>query len=106
MSVSTPLSAGAGTTRAFTSRWRLRSNPISLVLGAIVLLVGAGAGLRMNTSLPIAAAVIAFVPIILGLQMAYAWEAAVVLRAGRGLGRPSRKSQHLLTSLASGAKTT
>lgn len=83
MSISTPLSAGAGTTRALTSRSRLRANPISLVLGAIVLLVGVGAGLRMNTPLPIAAGVIAFVLIILGLQMAYAWEAAVVLRAGR-----------------------
>lgn len=83
MSVSTPLSGGAGTIRAFTSRSRLRANPISLVLGVIVLLVGVGAGLRMNTPLPIAAGAIAFILIILGLQMAYAWEAAVVLRAGR-----------------------
>jgi len=83
MSTSTSLSAGEGTTRASTSRSRLRTNPISLLLGAIVLLAGVGAGVRMNTQLPIAVGAVAFILIVLGLQMAYAWEAAVVLRAGR-----------------------
>jgi regulator of protease activity HflC (stomatin/prohibitin superfamily) len=69
--------------RGFGSRSRVRANPIALVLGVIALLVGIEAGQRMNTPLPIAAGTIALVLIILGLQMAYAWEAAVVLRAGR-----------------------
>ncbi|MFY9662813.1 MAG: SPFH domain-containing protein, partial [Candidatus Cybelea sp.] len=67
----------------FGSRSRVRVNPISLVLGMIALLVGIEAGQRMNSPIPIAAGTIALVLVILGLQMAYAWEAAVVLRAGR-----------------------
>jgi regulator of protease activity HflC (stomatin/prohibitin superfamily) len=62
---------------------RVRTNAISQIIGIIVILAGVAAGLRTDMRLAIALAVIAYALIILGLQMAYAWESAVVLRAGK-----------------------
>lgn len=62
---------------------RLRVNPIALVLGTVVLLAGIEAGRALGNVAFIAAGVILFLVIILGLQMAYPWESAVVLRAGK-----------------------
>jgi regulator of protease activity HflC (stomatin/prohibitin superfamily) len=62
---------------------RIRTNSISQIIGIIVILVGIAVGLRTDTRVAIAIAVIAYALIVLSLQMAYAWESAVVLRAGR-----------------------
>jgi regulator of protease activity HflC (stomatin/prohibitin superfamily) len=71
----------AGT--SFNASSRLRVNPISLVLGIGVLLAGIEASRLLDTMAFTVAGVILLVVIVLGLQMAYPWESAVVLRAGK-----------------------
>ncbi|HLY03592.1 MAG TPA: slipin family protein [Candidatus Cybelea sp.] len=58
-------------------------NAIALVLGIIVLLAGIRTGQSLNNVAPIVAGVILFLVIVLGMQMAYPWESAIVLRAGK-----------------------
>jgi regulator of protease activity HflC (stomatin/prohibitin superfamily) len=67
----------------FNASSKVRVNPISLVLGIVLLLAGIEAGRLFNNVAFIAAGVLLLVVILLGLQMAYPWEAAVVLRAGK-----------------------
>jgi regulator of protease activity HflC (stomatin/prohibitin superfamily) len=68
---------------SFNASSRLRVNPISLVLGIGVLLAGIEASRLLDTMAFTVAGVILLVVIVLGLQMAYPWESAVVLRAGK-----------------------
>ncbi len=68
---------------AFNASSKVRVNPISLVLGVIVLLAGIEAGRSLNNVWFIVAGAALFALIALALQMAYPWESAVVLRAGK-----------------------
>jgi regulator of protease activity HflC (stomatin/prohibitin superfamily) len=78
----TPPSMTRGST-SFNASSRVRVNPISLVLGIIVLLAGIEATRALGNVVFIVAGVILFAAIAVGLQMAYPWESAVVLRAGK-----------------------
>ena len=82
MSASLPPSVlRAGT--SFNASSRLRANPIALVLGIVVLLAGIEAARLLDNVAFVAAGAILFAVIVVGLQMAYPWESAVVLRAGK-----------------------
>ncbi|MBV9719355.1 MAG: slipin family protein [Candidatus Eremiobacteraeota bacterium] len=76
-----PSARGAGVGSSTSSKFR--ANPIAIVAGVATLLIGLE--LRHTTgNLAFAVAgAIAFVVIVLSLQMAYPWESAVVLRAGK-----------------------
>ncbi len=82
MSIITPPST-LRTGTSFNASSRLRVNPISVVLGIVVLLAGIEAGRLLDNIAFIVAGAILLVVILLGLQMAYPWESAVVLRAGK-----------------------
>ncbi|MHB8432938.1 MAG: slipin family protein [Candidatus Tyrphobacter sp.] len=64
-------------------RGRVRANPIGAVLALIVGGAAAGIGEARNDTALVVAGAIAFVLILLAVQMANPWEKAVVLRAGR-----------------------
>jgi regulator of protease activity HflC (stomatin/prohibitin superfamily) len=83
MSIVTPPSSMPRAVTSFNASSRLRVNPISLVLGIGVLLAGIEASRLLDTMAFTVAGVILLVVIVLGLQMAYPWESAVVLRAGK-----------------------
>jgi regulator of protease activity HflC (stomatin/prohibitin superfamily) len=82
MSIVTPPTT-LRTGSSFNANSRLRVNPISVVFGIAVLLAGIEAGRLLDNTAFIVAGAILFVVVLLGLQMAYPWESAVVLRAGK-----------------------
>ena len=83
MSIVTPPSSMSRAGTSFNASSRLRVNPISLVLGIGVLLAGIEVSRLLDTMAFTVAGVVLLVVIVLGLQMAYPWESAVVLRAGK-----------------------
>ena len=90
MSIVTPPSSMSRAGTSFNASSRLRVNPISLVLGIGVLLAGIEVSRLLDTMAFTVAGVVLLVVIVLGLQMAYPWESAVVLRAGKFASLPDR----------------
>jgi hypothetical protein len=81
MQPTTPLHASNRTSTA--GRNKLRLNPIATTLAVVILAIGIPLGNMRGDLWIIITSVVLAVLVLLGLQMANAWERAIVLRAGR-----------------------
>jgi len=83
MATNAPPATTPESTSSTAGRRRTRVNPIAGAIAVLILAVAVPFGITANRPAIVAAAVIAAIVVLLGLQMANAWEKAVVLRAGK-----------------------